>query len=59
MHALRGKAVSQVTKQTNKKNSNNKQYKTALFQNETVPSHSEEGRDFLISYILRKTKRKN
>lgn len=41
------------------KNSNNKRYETVLFQNENVPSHSEKRKDFLISYILRKTKGKN
>lgn len=51
MHALQGKTVSQVKKQkqTKKKNPNNKQYETALFQNESVLSNSEEGKKFLLS----------
>lgn len=32
-----------------KKNPNNKQYETALFQNESVLSNSEEGKKFLLS----------
>lgn len=52
MHALQGKTVSQVKKQKQtkkKKNPNNKQYETALFQNESVLSNSEEGKKFLLS----------
>lgn len=46
VQALPGKTGSQV-KKTNKK-PNNKQYETALFQNENVQNNSEEGKGFLL-----------